>query len=247
MSTWLTMGAALAALTWYWSRNPTDATALGLTLFFGSAVVMVALSNRVQRRIRAITARLLCRFWFDRGQSRLRMVAPLERVRTLSELFDRLPGVTASAAGVEPVTLFALDEEGSQYLPVSSTLHTVPCYPVGADDPLARTLRKSRRVHYLEGRTDDLENAPIHAMNWQQVEECQAVCALPLRRDGTLVAFLLCGGSEDNSRLGLLNSGRLESLGQRYADLVGRCTGTDITIAGRLAASPVVAQRSVSA
>jgi len=246
MIVWTTLLAALALLAWRSSRNPTDMMLLGLVFLLGGVMVAAALSNRVQRRLRSIAARLLCRL-LDRRQARPRLLAPLEQIRTLAELFERLPGVTASAADVEPVTLFMLDDEGSQYLPVSSTLLTLPCVPVAADEPLANALRKSSRVHYLSGRTDDLENAPIYAVNGPQVEECQAACALPLRRDGTLVAFLLCGGTEGSPRLGLRSSGCLEELGERYADLVGRCSGADVTIAGRLTTSPVVAQRSVSA
>lgn len=247
MTAWVTMGVVLAVLAWHWSRNPTDAASLGLVLFLACVLVAAALSNRVQRRVRAIAARVLCRLRFDRHEARLRLLAPLERVRSLAELLERLPGVTVSAAGVEPVTLFVLDDEGGQYLPVSSTLLTVPCAPVAADEPLVRAMRKSRRVHYLTGRTDDLENAPIYAVNGQQVEECQAACALPLRRDRTLVAFLLCGGTDGHPRLGMLSSGCLEDLGRRYADLVGRCPCVDSTVAGRLTTSPVVTQRSLNA
>lgn len=243
---WTALGATLALLAWRLGRQPVDATSLGLMLAVAAVLVTAAFSNRAQRRLRALAARAMSRFWFARRE-RLRQLEPLERVRTLSELFDHLPQITASVAGVEPVTVFALDEDGNQYLPVSSTLQTTPCAPVSADDPLAAALRRSPRVHYLKGRTDDLENAPIFAVNAHQVEECQAACALPLRRDGALVGFLMCGRTEGSPRLGLLSSGCLEELGQRYATMVGRCASSDITIAGRLDVSPVVSQRSVSA
>jgi hypothetical protein len=243
---WTTLGAALALLAWRLGRQPSDAMSLGPVLVVAAVLVAAAVSNRAQRRLRALAARAMCRFWFGRRE-RLSLVEPLERLRTLPELLDRLPRVTASVAGVEPVTAFALDEDGNQYLPVSSTLLTTPCAPVAADDPLAEALRRVPRVHYLKGRTDDLENAPIYAVNGDQVEECQAACALPLRRNGTLVGFLMCGRTEGSPRLGLLSSGRLEELGQRYATMVDRCAGSDVTIAGRLDVNPVVSQRSVSA
>jgi hypothetical protein len=245
---WATMVAALALLAWRLGRNPTDdAAPLGLVLFLAGVLLATALSNRVQRRIRVIAACVVCRLWFDRREARQGLLAPLRRVGTLTEFFERLPGVTVSAAGVEPVTLFVLDDDESQYVPVSSTLPSVPCGPVGADEPLVKALSHSRRVHYLRGRTDDLENAPIFAVNGQQVEECQAACALPLRRDGTLVAFLLCGGTVGSPGLRILSSGCLEGLGQRYSDLLKSCPDADLTIAGRLATHPVARHRSVNA
>lgn len=247
MIVWTSMGAALAILVWLVSRNPADAVSFGLLAVLAGTVVLSAVSNRVQRRLRAFAARMLCRLGYDRRAARTRLLAPLERLRTLPELFERLPDVTAAAANVEPVTLFVLDDDRTHYVPVCSTLLTVPCMPVASDDPLASALRASGRVHDLTGRTDDLENAPIHAVNGQQVEECQAVCALPLRRDGTLAGFLLCGGSDGRARLGLMSSGCLEELGRRYDDMIARCPGADITLAGRLAVTPVATARSVSA
>ena len=247
MILWTTMGAALAILVWRLTRHPADAVSFGLLMFLAGVLVASAVSNRVQRRLRALAARLMCRFGLDRRAARMRLLAPLERIRTLPELLERLPEVTAAAANVEPVTLFVLDDDGGHYLPVSSTLLTVPWVPVATDEPLPSALRTPARVHYLTGRTDDLENAPIYAVNGQQIEECQAACALPLRRDGTLVAFLLCGGTVGHPRLGMMSSGCLEELGRQYADLVGRCPGADTTIAGRLTVTPVVTSRSVSA
>lgn len=245
---WATMAAALAYLAWQLGRAPTgDRASLGLALLVVGVLMAAALSNRVQRRLRAIAAYLICRFWFDRREARLGQLAPLRRVGSLAEFFERLPGVTVSAAGVEPVTLFVLDDDEYQFLPVSSTLLSVPCVPVGGDEPLAKALRNPGHVHYLLGRTDDLENAPIFAVNGQQVEECQSACALPLRRDGTLVAFLLCGGTAGGPGLTMLSSGCLEGLGERYSDLMKHCPDTDFTIAGRLATHPVASHRSVNA
>jgi len=245
MILWTTLGAAFAFLVWRLTSNPADAVTFGLTVFVAGLLVTSAVSNRVQRRLRALVARMVHRV--DRREARLQLLAPLARIRSLAELFDRLPEATASAANVEPVTLFALDEEGNQFLPVSSTLLTVPCVPVAGDDPLVTAMRSSTRVHYLMGRTDDLENAPIHAVNRPQIEECQAVCSMPLRHEGALVGFLLCGGTEGRARLGLQSSGCLEELVRRYTSLVGRCAGADTTIEGRLTTSPLVAPRSVSA
>ncbi len=242
-----TMVVALAILAWRSGRDPADAASLALVLFLAGVLLAAALSNRVQRRIRAIAACLLCRLWLHRREERVRVLAPLQRVGTLKEFLERLPRVTVSAARVEPVTVFVLDDDGSQYVPVSSTMVPAPCVPVGADEPLARALRKPRRVHYLCGRTDDLENAPIHAVNGQQVEECRATCALPLRRDGTLVAFLLCGRTQGSPGLGMLSTACLEGLGQRYSDLMKRCPDADLTIAGRLAPSLVATHRSANA
>lgn len=245
---WATMVAALALLAWRLGSNPTDdAAPLGLVLFLAGVLVAAALSSGVQRRIRAIADCLVCRLWFDRRETRQGLLAPLRRVGTLNEFFERLPEVTVSAAGVEPVTLFVLDDDEAQYVPVSTTLSSVPCAPVGAGEPLVRALQHSRRVHHLRGRTDDLENASIFAVNGQQVEECQAACALPLRRDGTLAAFLLCGGTVGSHGLTMLSSGCLEGLGQRYSDLLNRCPDADFTVAGRLAAGPVATPRSVNA
>jgi len=245
MIVWTTLGAALLLLAWRLGRQPSDPATLAAFGVVAGLLVGAALSNRTQRRLRAIAARAMSRF--GAGRERLHLIDPLDRIESLSELFERLPEVTATVAGVEPVTLFALDEDGSQYLPVSSTLQTVPCTPIAGDDPLAETLRRATRLHYLKGRTDDLENAPIFAVNAIQVEECQAACAMPLRRHGALIGFLLCGGSNGSPRLGLRSSGCLEALERRYAAMVGRCAGSDVTIAGRLDARPVASQRSVSA
>ena len=245
MIAWATM-VAPAILDWRSGRDPAKAASLGLVLLLASVLVAAVLSNRVQRRIRALAAHVLCRLWFGRREARVRLLLPLQRIGTLAEFLERLPGVTVAAAVVEPVTLFVLDGDGSQYRPVSSTLLPVPCAPVGINEPLAKALRKSGRVHYLRGRTDDLENAPIYAENGLQVEECRAACALPLRRDGALVAFLLCGGTEGSRRLGMLSSACLEGLGRVYSDLMERCPGADLTITGRLATGPVGTRRSVN-
>ena len=247
MIAFATTVAALAILAWRSGRNPAEAASLGLVLSLIGLLLAAGLSNRVQRRIRALAARVLSRLWFDRREARLGLLAPLQRAGTLAELLERLPGVTVSAAGVDPVTLFVLDDAQSQYVPVSSTMSSVPGAPVGADEPLVKALRKSRRVHYLWGRADDLENAPIFAVNGRQVEECQAACALALRRDGALVAFLLCGGTEGSSGLGMMSSGCLEGLGQRYSSLMEHRPDADFTIAGRLATIPVATRRSVNA
>jgi hypothetical protein len=246
MILWATLSAVFAILAWRLSRQPGDPATLAAFTIVGALLVGAALSNRTERGLRAFIARALARFWFARPE-RLSQLGPLERIQSLPELFDRLPKITASVARVEPVTVFALVEDGDQYLPVSSTLQTVPCTPVAGDDPLAEALRRSTRVRYLKGRADDLENAPIFAVNAHQVEECQAACALPLHRDGALVGFVLCGGTEGSPRLGLRSSGCLEALERRYAAMVGRCAGSDVTIAGRLDVRPVVSQRSVSA
>jgi hypothetical protein len=225
---------------------PTDALSQGLWLVLAAAVLAAAVSNRVQRGLRSVASDALCLLWLDRREARLRLLAPLERVGTLSEFLERLPSATASIAGVEPVTLFVLDHELGEYRPVSSTLVAAPGSSVGDDEPLAKALSRSSRVRYLSGRPDDLENAPIHAVNGPQVDECQAVCALPLRRDGKLVAFLLCGGN-DGRRLGLRSSGCLESLVRRYNDILERCPVADVTVTARLARGTVGSRQSVNA
>lgn len=64
---WATMAAALAYLAWQLGRAPTgDRASLGLALLVVGVLMAAALSNRVQRRIRAIAAYVICRFWFDR-------------------------------------------------------------------------------------------------------------------------------------------------------------------------------------
>jgi hypothetical protein len=230
---------------WRSTGSPGETLLLGLLGLLAVVVAAALLSNRVQRGLRSIAAGLLCRLWLDHRKASLRLLTPLERVGTLEEFLERLPWTTASVAGVQPVTLYVLDDEGNQYRPTSSTLVSGPCTAVGGDQPLAKTLRRARRVRYLSGRPDDLENAPIHAVNGQQIEECQAVCALPLRRDGVLVAFLLCGGSEGR-RLGLRNSGCLEGLLRRYTDIIQRCPTAEVTITARLAPGAVIARQSVN-
>jgi hypothetical protein len=247
MITWLTMLAVLALLAWRSAHDPTDVVSLDVLVVFAGVLLTAALSNRVQRSIRAIAARALYRLWFERRDARPLVLAPLQQVGTLEEFLDRLPEVTVSAAGIEPVTLFVLDDDGSQYLPATSTVLPAPAAPVAADAPLAEALRGSTRVHYLNGRTDDLQNAPIFAVNGRQVEECQAVCALPLQRDGALVAFLLCGGTGGNGHLGMLSVSCLEGLGQQYSDLMKRFPVAEITIADDLTTGSLATQRSVNA
>jgi hypothetical protein len=248
MITWLTMLAVLAMLAWRSAHHPHDMVSLGQLLVFAGVLMTAALSNRIQRRFRAMAARAIYGVWFEGREERRRALAPLQRVRTLEEFMEQLPDVTVAAAGVEPVTLFALDDDGSHYLPVSSTVFPIPAAPVAADDPLAVAMRRSPRVHYLKGRTDDLQYAPIFAVNGRQLEECQAVCALPLHRNGALAAFLLCGGTGGDPRLGMLSSSCLEGLGQRYADLMKRFPGAELTIAeGLTPTGPLTTQRSVNA
>jgi hypothetical protein len=112
--------------------------------------------------------------------------------------------------------------EGDGYVPAHSTRAEVDSTPVDAHEPLARKMARSGWVHDLRGRSDDLENAPIYAVNGPQVEECRAVCSVPLRSNGRLYGFLLCGGSQGQERLTLTSMAWLEGLGRHYSDWLAR-------------------------
>jgi hypothetical protein len=183
-------------------------------------VLAVFGSNRIQRQINGSLARLLSRVQSERTRHMTQVLARLDRVRDQEELFEELPWITSHAVGVSPVTLFRLD--GERFTATGSTRPSVNPDPVWPDEPLALMLKRGDGVHYLIGRTDDLQNAPIHAVNGQQVEACDAICAIPLKRDGKLVAFLLCGPPADASGPDLTLMGVLESLGGQFAAALER-------------------------
>jgi len=192
-------------------------------IFVGAALVFlsvfaIAFSNRLLRRVRSGVAYSLYRFGLaGRREGHL---SALQTGRTFKDFLEALPWVTCRAAGVTPVTLFLL--EGDGFVPAHSTRAEVESVPVDVREPLARTMMRSRWVHDLRGRSDDLENAPIYAVNGTQVEECRAVCAVPLRSNGTLYGFLLCGGSRGQDRLTLTSMAWLEGLGRLYSAWLAR-------------------------
>ena len=175
-------------------------------------------SNRLRRQLRGAIAHLLNRLGL--GAEREGHLSTLESVRNAREFVEALPWVTCRTAGVTPVTLFW--RVGDQFVPTHSTRAEVESMPVSADDPLAHTLNRSGWVHDLRARPDDLENAPIHAVNRSQVEECRALCAIPLRFGETLHGFLLCGGSQGYDRLTMTSLGWLQALGRFYSAYLGR-------------------------
>jgi transcriptional regulator with GAF, ATPase, and Fis domain len=179
------------------------------------AVLAIFGSNRIQRQINGSLARMLGRVRSSQARGMSQVLARLDRIRTLDEFFDEIPWITARAARVTPVTLFRL--EGDQYVPVTSTALGVTPQPVWADEPLARTLQRTDSVRYLIGRPDDLDNAPIHAINGAQVEACNAICAIPLKREGRLVGFLLCGPAVDAPCPDLTLMSAFETLADRVA------------------------------
>lgn len=187
-------------------------------LFVFLSILVLAFSNRLRRRVRAVAAYALYRLGLaGRREGHL---GALHAGRTFRDFLEALPWVTCRAAGVTPVTLFLLDRNG--FAPAHSTRAEVESAPVEAHEPLARVMMRSGWVHDLRGRSDDLENAPIYAVNGTQVEECRAVCSVPLRSNGTLYGFLLCGGSHGGDRLTLSSMAWLEGLGRMYSAWLAR-------------------------
>ena len=188
----------------------------------------IAVSNRVRRRFRRAAARLFCLGWAERRAQRLGVSAALERATSIGELLRMLPKLVCEAADVEPVTVFLLDCTHDSYVPVSSTLFPVPSDAIAADEPLPRMLRRVRCVHLLHGRTDDLENAPISAVNARPLQSCRAVCAVPLFDGRTLFGLLLCGGTTGRGRLGLRGLACLERLTPRLVASLERFSQTEL-------------------
>jgi len=198
---------------------PEYLTAIALVLGLGILpFLLLRFSNRLRRQLKGAIAHLLNRLGL--GADREGHLSTLESVRNPREFVEALPWVTCRTAGVTPVTLFLRD--GDQFVPTHSTRAEVESMPVSADDPLAHTLSRSGWVHDLRARPDDLENAPIHAVNRSQVEECRALCAVPLRFGETLYGFLLCGGSQGYNRLTMTSLGWLQALGRSYSAYLGR-------------------------
>ena len=183
-----------------------------------TATTVLSFSNRTRRQLLGWFAHILNRLGL--GADRQGHLSTLDSVRNVRELVEALPWVTCRTAGVTPVTLFLL--QGDQFVPTHSTRAEVESAPVAADDPLAHTMSRSGWVHDLRGRPDDLENAPIHAVNRSQVDECRALCAIPLRCGGNLYGFLLCGSSQGFGRLTLTSLGWLQTLGRVYSACLGR-------------------------
>lgn len=196
-----------------------DSATVPVVLALGALViVLVATSNRMLRQLHGFVAHSL--YHLGLGAGREGHLSTLQSARSAQDFVEALPWVTCRVAGVTPVTLFLL--QGDQFIPTHSTRAEVESAPVSADDPLAHTMNRSGWVHDLRGRADDLENAPIHAVNRSQVEECRALCAVPLRTRGTLHGFLLCGGSQGYSRLSMTSMAWLQALGRIYSSYLGR-------------------------
>ena len=180
--------------------------------------LVLALSNRLRRRVRGALAHFVYRLGL--AGDRTGHLASLPTDRSLREFLAALPWVTCRAAGVTPVTLFLLDR--GTFVPTHGTRAEVASTPVDAREPLARTMSRSGWVHDLRGRSDDLENAPIYALNGPQVEECRAVCSVPLRSNGVLYGFLMCGGSQGRDGLSLASVAWLQALGRHYSEWLAR-------------------------
>jgi hypothetical protein len=118
---------------------------------------------------------------------------------------------------VNPVTLFLADPSRGAYVPVGSTLQRVPSESLGADEPLPRELRKSPRSILLGGRSDDLEYIPIYVENGKQITACEAVCAVPLSREGELMGFLLCGSPEEGPEMAAERGTLLALIASHYS------------------------------
>lgn len=182
------------------------------------SIVALVFSHRLLRRVRGVVAHSLYRLGLGAGRDG--HLGTLRSARNVREFFEALPWVTCRAGGVKPVTLFLL--EGHRFVPGHSTRAEVESVPVEPDEPLAYMMSRSGWVHDLRGRADDLENAQILAVNSTQVEECRAMCAIPLRTRGALYGFLLCGGSQGQDRLNMTSRAWLEALGRLYSAYLSR-------------------------
>jgi hypothetical protein len=189
---------------------------LALAAFYGS--------HRVQRRVSGSLARWVGRFQPERRRRTMSLLGRLAAAKSLAEFFEELPWIASRAAGVAPVTLFLL--EGDRFVANRSTRLVQRPGAVCEDDPLASLLRRSAGVHYLRGRKDDLQNAPLHAVNGAQIEACRAVAAVPLKHGQALVGFLLCGGPDGSGQPSLASMSALEWVARRCREALARLEAT---------------------
>lgn len=178
----------------------------------GILVAGFVTSNRMSRWLAGSTAYFVGRFDRKTRESVRRAATRVDEIRTSDAFVDMLVWVTSRTMGGGPVTLFLLSEDREAFKPVASNLLNRQVDWIPLADPLARMLRSTRFVHYFRGRSDDLQNAPILVSNGHQLDDCQATCAIPLRREGKLEGFLLCG--LEASRFDGMS--RIETLARSY-------------------------------
>lgn len=188
------------------------------------AVLALTVSNRVRRRV----LRLVDPLWYDPRAARLlvspRVVTPLERATSLTELCAMIPSNARELAGLDPVTLFLVQSESDpvSFRAVASTIDPRPSVVVQNEDPLAEELRRARRPIRLRGRTDDLEYVSIYVENAEQIGACGAACAVPLAGEEGLVGFLLCGPKEGGSSVPRAALVLLHTASRDYAGFLER-------------------------
>lgn len=203
-------------------QSPLSSAAVVTSTVLLVGLLAAALSNRVRRRLWRAAALLLRPGWLEPRARIAKAVSVVERQVSLGAVLRSLPPAVREAAGVEPVTVFAIDPAQGIYEPVASTLPQVSAEPIAVDQPLPAQLKHRRAVLMLDGRADDLEHASIHAVNARVIRACHAVCAVPLRRQRELIGFMLCGGTSGRDRIGLVSLARLERLGRRLSATLER-------------------------
>jgi hypothetical protein len=204
--------------------TPASWASLAVAALALSAAAIVV-SNRIRRRVLGSTAHWLGSWIAADDDSAWLAAKGLANARDCDDVVDGLVWVTTRVNRSGPVTLFLRTPDGAGYKPVRTNLMSGLPEAVLADDPLAQILRKSPPVHYLGGRGDDLENAPIRVVNGAQVTGCQAACAIPLRHGNLLAGFILCGWRSNASIPSLVAMSRVERLARCYETVMTEWAG----------------------
>lgn len=232
LSLTLSVGYLILATALIWITRATGwsvARGAWIVLALGAAlgIAALAVSNRLQRRVRRLVDPYLHGGRADYRALSVRVAASVDPTQSIAELCDLIPRNAHDIIGADPVTLFLEEEAQARFVVVASTIDPRPAVAFLVDDPLATELRRTRRAIRLRGRPDDLEFIPIYVENAAQIAACRATFAAPITRDEELFGFLLCGESRGPSRAGRPLLPLLDLVCHRYSAQVDMLAGVD--------------------
>jgi hypothetical protein len=195
----ISIGIIAGMTTLLWITHATGwsiARGLWVLLASGAAlgIAALAISNRINRRLRRLIDPYIYRGSIDHREISARVAAAVGQTLSVGELCQIIPANVRQLVGTDPVTLFLADAREPRFIVVSSTLVPPPPVAVLTSEPLATELNRTRRAIHLRGRPDDLEYIPIHVENAAQITACAATCAAPITGSEELFGILICGG-----------------------------------------------------